>query len=103
MTDPMNNSNPQARKRRSRDVTQQYWEGADAAQLKYFVNEVTAAGCACLFARTRDGGSLVVQVFNGEEKLKEYLNSPQEAAEVLNWLLDDIGCLVYSVPLKAVK
>lgn len=97
MSNPAKESSPKTRSRRLREVRVLTWSQVDKALLAYFVSALTDEGCAVLFTKTRDGGTLVVQAFSGETKLKDYISDYQEASMVLNWMLDDLGCLEYTV------
>jgi len=95
MTDPMNNPSERTRLKRHRDVFQRRWSTIDAKLIHYAIDAITNEGAAVLFTRTRDGGSLVIQVLSGEDKFKEYIGEPHEAFTIINWILDDLGCILY--------
>lgn len=48
-------------------------------------------GASIMFSRTSDGGALGVRVFDGDQILKEYPHTVEEAAQVLGYLVDVYG------------
>jgi len=47
---------------------------------------VVAAGAAIMFSRTRDGGAIVVSVFDGDDRAKEYAAQLDELVEIFRQL-----------------
>lgn len=101
MSNPAKETSPRTRLRRSREVRQLSWSQVSSQLVAYFVAALSDEGCAVLFTKTRDGGTLVVKAFSGETELKDYITNYQEAESILNWMLDDLGCMEYTVPLTS--
>jgi len=59
------------------------WEDADAQDLWRTISEVTSAGDALMFGRTRDGGALVLTVLSGDERVRNYATGAEEVAALL--------------------
>jgi len=59
------------------------WEDADAQELWRTLCEVSSAGDALMFGRTRDGGALVVTVLSGDERVQNYATGPEEVSALL--------------------
>lgn len=59
------------------------WSDVDGPSIKAAVHAVTAAGDAITFGRTTDGGALSVTVLSGPDRLKDYANDAEQAADLL--------------------
>jgi len=59
------------------------WEDADSETLWRAVCEVTEAGDALTFSRTRDGGAVTLTVLSGTERVRQYATGAEEIAELL--------------------
>lgn len=66
------------------------WEEAEAQDLWRTVCEVTSAGDALMFGRTRDGGALVLTVLSGEERVRNYASNAEEIADLLKRLREAV-------------
>lgn len=63
------------------------WSAAGDSSLKATIAGVTDSGNAILFSRTMDGSALIVQVFAGSERSKEYATSVGDIVPLLEWVL----------------
>lgn len=59
------------------------WEEADADELWRTIYEVTGAGDALMFGRTRDGGAVTLVVLSGDERVRQYATGAEEISELL--------------------
>lgn len=66
------------------------WEDAEPETLWRTVAEVTAAGDAVVFGRTRDGGAVALTVWSGDERPKWYATGPEEIAELLQLVRESV-------------
>jgi len=77
-----------------RTVTKRYsthsasYDECDNQVLRDAVVSVTNAGAAILFGRTSDGGAFSIQVYDGQERIREWPHSTEELESVLKWLRD---------------
>lgn len=55
------------------------------------IESVTESGGAILFAKTRDGSSLLLKVFHGNDGCQEYLDSTQDIDALLEWVRTTFG------------
>lgn len=60
------------------------WADVDAQAIRDAIDAVTAAGDACLFSLSSDGGVLVLQVFAGADKPKFYAKDATQAEVILS-------------------
>jgi hypothetical protein len=63
------------------------WEEADKALLLQAIVEITSDGDAILLGSTRDGGSLVLTICSGDERIKFYMRTPEEIDSQLRELI----------------
>lgn len=54
------------------------WDASNPTLLTATVSALVEDGCAALFGRSRDGGTLVLTVCDGDERIKYYAASSQE-------------------------
>lgn len=66
------------------------WTEIDPGLMADLVIAVTNAGAAVMFGRTRDGGALVVAVFDGDDRARYYCNSVVEF-EILTEQLTELA------------
>jgi len=52
------------------------WSSGPTETMRDFIAQLTDAGCGVLFSRTTDGGALVVSVYAGDDRSKEYITEP---------------------------
>jgi len=64
------------------------YAGCDNQLLRDALVAITDSGAAVLFGRTSDGGALTIQVYDGQERIREYPHTAEEAEGVLSWLRD---------------
>ena len=63
------------------------WGDVDSSLLASAIGEAVNGGDALLFGASRDGGVLVLTVCSGDERLKLYAKSIEEANELLNTVI----------------
>jgi len=64
------------------------WSAAGKDSLHSVVTGVTDAGNALMFSRTIDGSALVISIYAGQEKAKEYVTEPGDIPPLLAWVLE---------------
>ena len=64
------------------------WSGAGKDSLHSMVTAITDSGNAVMFSRTMDGSALVLSVFSGETKSKEYVTEPGDIPALLAWAME---------------
>jgi hypothetical protein len=67
------------------------WSYADASELLEAVHACTEAGDAIMFAKSRDGGVLVVTLYSGDERIKFYWSNQLEVSAGLQRITNDAG------------
>lgn len=67
------------------------WQAAGTDSLKATIVSVTEAGGALMFSRTMDGGALVLSVYNGDDRTKEYVTEQGDIPQLLAWVLETYG------------
>ena len=65
------------------------WEDSDPDKLWKTIIAATNAGDALTFAKTRDGGAVVLVIMSGDDRQKHYATGETE----LNTLLDEIRAI----------
>lgn len=63
------------------------WGAAGHDALVKLVTVLTDNGCAVMFGRTMDGGALVLQIFAGTERSKEYVTAEGDIASLFEWAM----------------
>lgn len=66
------------------------WEDSDAQDLWRTICEVTAAGDALMFGRTRDEGAVVLTVLSGDERVRQYATGSEEISELLRLVRESV-------------
>jgi len=64
------------------------WSSAGKDSLHSVVAGVTNSGNAIMFSRTMDGSALVLSVYAGSERVKEYVTEPGDIVPLLAWVLE---------------
>jgi len=67
------------------------WQAAGSESLKSTIVGVTDAGNSIMFSRTIDGGALVVALYSGNVKAKEYITEPGDLPALLTWCGDNFA------------
>lgn len=62
------------------------WTDVLDSDIVRMVQAVTETGAAIMFGRTRNGGALVVRIYDGDDRVTYYLNSTFEATALANEL-----------------
>ena len=65
------------------------WSSAGTDSLKSLVAGCTDSGNAILFSRTIDGTALVLSVFAGNDRVKEYITEPGDIPALFAWVLEN--------------
>ena len=64
------------------------WAAAGAESLHAVVAAVTDSGNAVMFSRTIDGSALVLSVYSGQQKTKEYVTEPGDIVPLFAWVIE---------------
>lgn len=64
------------------------WSSAGTDSLKSLVTGVTESGNAIMFSRTIDGTALVLSVYAGTDKVKEYVTEAGDIPALFAWVLE---------------
>lgn len=70
------------------DVEPRRWSNVDGTTIRLCIDAVTANGGAIMFGVTSDGGAYSLCILHGNEKLKEYPHTPDEAEELLRQIAE---------------
>ena len=81
--DPPNT--PRSWRRASNSIS---WSSAGTDSLKSLVAGVTDSGNAVMFSRTMDGNSLVLSIYAGNDKVKEYITEPGDIPALFAWCIE---------------
>jgi hypothetical protein len=64
------------------------WSAAGTDSLRALVAGITDSGNAVMFSRTMDGSALVLSVFSGDTKSKEFVTEPGDIPSLFHWALE---------------
>lgn len=64
------------------------WSSGPSETMRDAIASLTDAGCGVLFSRTMDGGALVVGVYSGSDRTKEYITEPGDILVCLAYLVE---------------
>lgn len=64
------------------------WSAAGESSLKATVAAITDSGNAVMFSRTMDGSALVLSIFSGDIKSKEYVTEVGDIPPLLAWAIE---------------
>jgi len=64
------------------------WQAAGADTLRSTIVAVTDSGNSIMFSRTMDGGALVVALYMGNVKAKEYITEVGDIPALLAWCVE---------------
>lgn len=64
------------------------WSAAGTESLHTLVASVTNSGNAVMFSTTIDGSALVLSVFSGDTKVKEYITDVGDIVPLFAWVLE---------------
>jgi len=64
------------------------WSSAGQDSIKALVTAVTDSGNAIMFARTIDGSALVLSIFSGQDKAKEYVTDVGDIPSLFAWAIE---------------
>jgi len=64
------------------------WSAAGEDSIKQLVTAVTNSGNAIMFSRTIDGSALVLSVFSGQDKAKEYVTDVGDIPSLFAWAIE---------------
>lgn len=67
------------------------WSAGPSETLRDFISKLTDAGCGVLFSRTSDGGALVISVYAGQDRSKEYITEQGDILLCLAYLSEQYG------------
>ena len=64
------------------------WSAAGRDSLHSCIAACTDAGNAVMFSRTIDGSALVISVYSGQDKSKEYVTEAGDIPPLLAWIME---------------
>jgi hypothetical protein len=64
------------------------WDSAGTDSIRSLVSAITNSGNAVMFSRTMDGSALVLSVFSGNTKSKEYVTEPGDIPTLFAWAIE---------------
>lgn len=64
------------------------WSAAGKDSIASMVAAVTNSGNAVMFSRTMDGSALVLSVYAGSERVKEYVTEPGDIPALFAWVIE---------------
>lgn len=64
------------------------WSAAGKDSIHSLVSGVTDSGNAIMFSRTMDGSALVLSVYAGQERVKEYVTEVGDIVSLLAWIVE---------------
>jgi len=64
------------------------WAAAGPDTLKSTIVSITSAGNAIMFSMTIDQSALIVTVYSGNEKCREFVTEPGDIVPLLSWLVE---------------
>ena len=64
------------------------WRAAGTESLHSVVAGVTDSGNAIMFSTTLDASALVLSVYSGNNKIKEYVTDPGDIPALFAWVLE---------------
>lgn len=73
---------------------------ADVADIGPLIDAIINAGDALLFARTSDGGAIVIQLLDNDTKPKAYIVDREQLLDCFQWL-EEAYKPVYDAPLAS--
>lgn len=84
----MSTDAPQSGQWRKKPKASLSWQAAGADSLRSLVAAITDSGNAVMFSRTIDGSALVLSVYSGDTKSKEYVTEPGEIPQLFSWAIE---------------
>jgi hypothetical protein len=67
------------------------WSAASTKDLHNAVAAITGSGNAVMFSRTMDGSALVLSIFSGNNKAKEFVTDPGDIPSLLTWAVEEFS------------
>jgi hypothetical protein len=67
------------------------WQAAGTDSIKNVVVAVTDSGNSIMFSRTMDGGALVVALYMGNVKAKEYITEAGDIPALFAWCIENFS------------
>jgi hypothetical protein len=64
------------------------WSASGKDSIHSLVAAVTNSGNAVMFSRTVDGSALVLSVYAGSERVKEYVTEPGDIPALFAWVME---------------
>jgi hypothetical protein len=80
---------PLRRQSNLRPVMEIYWSSIDPSDIRGAIDAVTRSGAAIILGRTSDGGALSVCILNGDQKIREYPHTVEDAKSLLRAVMDE--------------
>lgn len=67
------------------------WSAGPAESMRDAITRLTDAGCGVLLSKTIDGSALVLGVYSGDARVKEYITEPGDILPCLAYLVETYG------------
>jgi hypothetical protein len=67
------------------------WQAAGTDSLKETIVRVTQSGNAIMFSTTMDGSALILSVYAGNDKTKEYVTDAGDIPSLLAYIIETYG------------
>ena len=65
------------------------WSAASPEKLHNLVSAVCGSGNAVMFGSTMDGSALILSVYSGDERVKEYVTEPGDIPPLFEWIVEN--------------
>lgn len=65
------------------------WSAAGTESMHSLVAAVTNSGNAVMFSTTMDGSALVLSVYAGTDRVKEYVTDPGDIPALFAWVIEN--------------
>lgn len=65
------------------------WSALGPESMRSAVVSLTDCGNAIMFSRTLDGSALIVNVYSGDEKFKEFVTDPGDLVPLFAWIIEN--------------
>lgn len=67
------------------------WSSGPTESMRDAIAGITNAGGGVMFSRTIDGSALIIGVYSGNDRTKEYITELGDITPCLAWLLETYG------------
>lgn len=84
-------TDPQPKKTWKRAKALLSWQAAGTDSLKEVVVRITQSGGAVMFSTTIDGTALILSIYSGNDKTKEYITEAGDIPALFAWAIETYG------------